>query len=404
MGMKGLTGVLLLGTLLVAPAAWSAEIHGRSSTQLLWFNNDYTNNRRETDLAEYLRLSVTNLDKAGKASIYGYGRMTQDLDNGNGFNSRLYYLYGEYRDLFDKVDFRLGRQFVNEEAGTAIVDGAQVTLKNVGPVAFSAFGGRNVIFDLDNEGGHGGNLALGVSAYLQGFKATDFEFSWFRKWDDWDIAQDMLGATFKQYLFNNIKIYGNGRYDLTAETFNELLGGIKYFPLANLIFTGEYYQSYPTFDSTSIYSVFAVDRYREAAFRVDYTINEMITLNGGYTAQFFQEGGKGHIYHLGCILRPIDPLQLNVEYDNNQGYNGSTNGIIVDAYYDLTKALQVSGGIAYDVYQRDSLLQDEIARTYWLGGKYKLNKSMTASLRVENTVTDQFSSNVQGRFVFDYDF
>ncbi|MBT0895794.1 hypothetical protein KI811_18500, partial [Geobacter hydrogenophilus] len=64
-------------------------------------------------------------------------------------------------------------------------------------------------------------------------------------------------------------------------------------------------------------------------------------------------GGRGHIYHLGTSVRPFEPLQINVELDNNQGYNGKTNGVLVDAFYDVTKSLQVAGGLGYDVYKRD---------------------------------------------------
>jgi len=404
MGAKWVPRLLLTLTLLLPATAWSVEIHGRSSSQLQWFNNDF-NDQRQVEIGQYLRVSITNIDKAGKFSIYGYGRMNQDLNNGDGFNARLYYLYGEYRDLFDKVDMRLGRQFVNYAAGTAIIDGGQVTLKNVGPVAFSAAFGRNVFFDIEGgEAGHGGDLALALSAYLHGFRHTDLEVSWFRKWDRWDVARDTIGATFKQNILNSLKVYGNTRFDLASETFNEVLGGVKYFPMSNLVLTGEYYQSYPTFDATSFYSVFAVDQYQEAVFRADYTINSMITLNGGYTSQWFGEGGRGHIYHVGCGLRPIDSLLVNLEYDNNQGYNGKTNGFLLDAYYDLTKSLQLAAGMGYDVYTRDVVLSDGTARLFWLGGKYRLAKNMTASLRIEDNSNERYSNDVQGRFVFNYDF
>ncbi|MRR06738.1 MAG: hypothetical protein EG828_07310 [Deltaproteobacteria bacterium] len=403
MGAKWVPRLLLSLFLLVPATAWSIEIHGRSSTQLEWFNNDF-NDQRQVEFGQYLRFSLTDIDKEGKLSFFGYGRFNQDLNNGEGFNARLYYLYGEYRNLFDKVDMRLGRQFVNYAAGTAIIDGGQVGVKNIGPVAFSAAFGRNVIFDLDGEGGHGGDLALALSAYLYGFRATDLEISWFRRWDQWDVARDTIGATVKQNLFNNLKVYGNTRFDLTSETFSEILAGAKYFPISNLVLTGEYYQSYPTFDATSIYSVFAVDLYREAVFRADYTINEMITLNGGYTSQWFGEGGRGHIYHAGCSLRPIEPLLINLEYDNNQGYNGKTNGFLADLYYDLTKTLQLAGGMGYDVYTRDAAQSDGTARLFWFAGKYRLAKNMTASLRIEDNSNERYHNDVQGRFVFNYDF
>jgi len=395
---------LFLGILLLVPSTgWAVEIHGRSSTQLEWFNNDY-NDQRQVEFGQYLRFSITNIDEEGKASIFGYGRINQDLNNGEGFNARLYYLYGEYRDLFGKVDIRLGRQFVNYAAGSAIIDGGQVVVKNIGPVAFSVAGGRDVIFGIDGEASKGGDMAFAASAYLQGFRHTDLEVSWLRKWDKWDVARDVIGATFKQYLFNSLRVYGNTRYDIVSETFTEILGGVKYFPMSNLVLTGEYYQSYPTFDATSIYSVFAVDRYQEAVLRADYTINKMITVNGGYTAQWFDEGGRGHIYQLGLSLRPIDPLLFNIEYDNNQGYNGKTHGFIADVYYDLTKDLQVAGGMSYDVYKRDIMQDDGTARLYWLGGKYRLAKNMTASLRIEDNSNERYHNDLQGRFVFNYDF
>lgn len=404
MGIKWVTSVGL-GLCLLTPAvsAWSAEIHGRSSTQFLSFNNELLEDKRQNELAEYLRLSITNIDKAGKFSIHGYGRGSQDLSAGEGLNGRLYYLYGEYRDLFDKVDVRAGRQFVNLSAGSAIIDGAQLELKNVGPVAFSVLGGRDVVYSLNGEGSHRKDLVLGMSAYLAGFSKTDFEVSWLRKWDDSDIARDVLGATFKQYLFNNIRVYSNVRYDLASETFNEVLAGATYYPTSNLILTAEYYQSYPTFDTTSIYSVFAVNRYAEGVFRADYTINDMIALNAGYNRQSYGDGGNADVYHVGTVVRPLEALRLSLEYDKRQGYYGDLDGFIFDASYDY-KAAEIGGGISYDTYERDALTGDEIARRYWLGAKYKLAKNMAVSGRIQDDVNARYSENVSGRVTFDYDF
>lgn len=404
MGIKGFLRMLLFCSLLSASTGLAAEIHGRSSTQFLSFSNELLDEKRQIELNEYLRFSITNIDKAGKFSITGYGRASQDFTNGEGLNGRLYYLFAEYRDLFDKADIKIGRQFVNLAAGSAIIDGGQVDLKNVGPVAFTILGGRDVQFGLNGEIGDATNTVLGMGASLAGFKNTDAEFSWFRKWDQGDVARDILGMTAKQYLFNNLRVYGNARYDLTAEAFNEVLGGIKFYPLSNLIFTGEYYESYATFDTTSFYSIFAVNQYREGVFRVDYTINDMISVNGGYNRQFYGEGATANVYHVGLSLRPMEAFRLNVEYDNRNGYYGSTNGAIVDASYDFNKAAQVAGGITYDVYERDSLTGEDIARRYWLGGKYKMASNMALSGRIQDDVNARYSHNVSGRVTFDYDF
>ncbi len=404
-GMKCLLRMMLLPMLvLTAVPGLAAEIHGSSSTQFLWFNNELLDNKRQVDINQYLRLSVTNIDKDGKFSIQGYGRGSQDLTAGEGLNGRLYYLYGDYRGLYDKVDIKIGRQFVNLAAGSAIIDGAQVDLKNVGPVAFTALGGRDVLFGLNGEIGDPGNTAMGLAAYLQGYKRTEAELSWFRKWDGGDVARDSLGAAASQYLLNSLKLYGNARFDLVSETFNETLAGIKYYPMANLIFTAEYYESYPIFDTTSIYSVFAVNQYKEGVFRVDYAINEKISVNGGYNRQGYGNGGYADVYHVGTGIRPIEPLKLNVEYDKRSGYYGNFDGFIADVEYDIMKKAQVAAGINYDVYQRDALTGDEIARRYWFGGKYKLNKTMTLSSRVQNDVNVRYGENISGRVAFDLTF
>lgn len=187
---------LLLGAIMLfaSSAAWSTEIHGRSSTQFTWFNDIFTD-KKQVEFGEYLRLSITKIDKDNKLSFQGYGRLTQDVRNGDGLNGRLYYLYGDYSNLFDKVDIRLGRQFVNYAAGSALIDGGKIDLKNVGPVAFSVMGGRNVFFDLDGEATRDRDFAWGAAANLYGYRNTDAELSYFMKLDQDGVARDQIGGS-----------------------------------------------------------------------------------------------------------------------------------------------------------------------------------------------------------------
>jgi hypothetical protein len=208
-------------------------------------------------------------------------------------------------------------------------------------------------------------------------------------------------------LFNNVKLYGNARYDLASEVFSEVLGGIKFFPTANLVLTGEWYQSYPTFDTTSIYSVFAVNRYQEWVFRGDYTINDMIAVNAGYTRELFGDSTTADVYEFGCTLRPINKLTIGLAYDFRTGYGGPLNGGSLDVTWDATKELQLAGGLAVDAYNREffpSVAGDKVAQKYWLGAKYKLARNMSASLRIEDDTNENYNANVQGRFIFNYTF
>jgi hypothetical protein len=404
MGIKGVLRLLLCMSLLAASPSWAADVHGRSSTQFLTSGTALTGDHRQSELDEYLRLSITNIDQAGKFSLFGYGRIGQDFSAGDGLTGRLYYLYGDYRDLNERFDLKIGRQFVNLAAGSAIIDGIQVDVKNLGPVGITVLGGRDVLFGLGGEIGDPGNTAMGIAAYLAGFRKTDAEISWFRKWDAGDVSRDILGGNLRQQLFNSMQLFANARFDLVSETFNEVQAGLKFFPTTSLLFTGEYFQSYPLFDTTSIYSVFAVDLYQEAVGRAEYRFNDMLSIHGGVTREWYGEGGEAWVWRVGTQLRPIDPLTISVEYDARNGYYGKTNGIISDVTFDINKMAQVAGGIDYDVYQRDSMTGDEIARRYYLGGKVRLAKNMAVSGRIQDDVNVRYTKNISGRVVFDYDF
>jgi len=403
MGIKGVSRLLLCMTLLAATTSWAAEIHGRSSTQYQWFT-DYVTGNKQAEFGEYINLSITKVDTAGKLSFTGYGRGTQDVWNGQGLNGRLYYLYGDYANLFGMVDIRAGRQFINYAAGSALVDGGKLDLKNVGPIAFSAFGGRNVIFNLDGEASTGHDYVWGLAANLVGMKNTDAEVSYFMKLDDAGTAREQIGVTAKQYLLNSLKLYGNARYDLTSESFSEVLAGVKFFPVSNLVVTGEWYQSYPIFDNSSIYSVFAVDRYQEALFRADYSLNEKFSVNAGYNRQIYGEGPDVNAYSVGTRIRPIEPLLVSLTYDFQNGDGNKLNGGSAELSYEPIKPLELALGIDYDVYERDRATGRETARKYWAGTKYRLNKTMTASVRVEDNVNHQFTNDWSGRAAFNYDF
>ena len=404
MGIKWFFRMLACIPLLVAStaSAWPVEIHGRSSTQFVWYNDVVTGDD-QGDFAQYLNFSITNLDKNNKLSITGYGRVSQSIHGSDGLNGRLYFLYLDYRDLFDKIDLRVGRQFVNYAAGSAIVDGGLAELKNIGPVGFSVMGGRNVFFTLDGEGNGDEDLVFGAAAYLRGFKSTDAEISYFAKWDEDGVARDQLGASFKQYLFNSLKVYANARYDLATETLSEVLAGAKYYPTSTLVFTGEWYQSWPTFDNTSFYAVFAVDRYKEALVRADYMISDKISVNAGYNRQMY-EHGDADVIEVGCRFRPLERLQVSLNYDYRDGEGGDLNGGMADVSYEVNKKLEVAGGIHYDVYERNRTTGRETARKYWAGGTYKINKDMSASVRVEDNVNEIYENDWQGRLAFNYNF
>ncbi len=393
---------LLCGLCAAAKTASAVVVEGRSSTQLLWFN-DIIDGSKQVEMAQYLNVSFNGIDSGEKLSVKGYGKLDYDLKHGGEVENRLYYLYADYKGFMDKADIRLGRQFVNLSAGSALIDGIEADINKVGPVGVVVMGGRDVVFGEERElASH--LYSVGAAAYLTGLPKISLDVSYYRAYDYSDIARDILGAGYRQYFLDSIQLYANARYDLTAEVFNEVLGGIKYFPTLNWMLTAEHYESYPTFDTTSIYSVFAVDQYKENTVRAEYTATSWLDISFGYSREDFGEGARANLYEAGVKLRPSMNTTIGLFHDRRWGYPGDLAGFKVYAEYNSFGKWKAAAGIDYDTYERDNMTGQETATKYWAAGKYKFAKNMSSSIRVEDNVNVNYSRDMQGRLTFDYDF
>src|SRR5574340_1114028 len=227
--------VTLMALACVPLLSHAAEIKMTSSTQYLWYN-DLLADQSQRDVAEYLRVNVTKLDKEGKVNVYGYGRASNQLATSNDPEGRLYYLYLDYRDLLpDRLDMRLGRTYVNATAISGTVDGLHLDVKNIGPLGLTVFGGRNVLFDAQKELSTRGEQLMGTSIYYDTVKNTHLEVSYGRKFTDGDLARENVGFDFSTTPLDYANLYGRLKYDLFAETTNEMLFGVKLMPLKDLV-------------------------------------------------------------------------------------------------------------------------------------------------------------------------
>ena len=91
----------------LAPSATNAtgaedalKVNFTSSTQYLWYQDLLGPDKEKEiqDVAQYLRVNVTGLDKEGKINLYAYGRATQQvwMNTDQEMQGRLYYFYLDY--------------------------------------------------------------------------------------------------------------------------------------------------------------------------------------------------------------------------------------------------------------------------------------------------------------------
>ncbi|MEK6535259.1 MAG: hypothetical protein AABZ40_06330 [Thermodesulfobacteriota bacterium] len=389
---------ILMALACVPLLSHAAEVKLTSSTQYLWYQDILAADKDKTlqDAAEYLRVNATKLDKEGKINIYGYGRATKQVSTSQDLQGRLYYFYVDYRDAFkEHLDLRAGRTYVNAAAVSGTIDGLHVDMKNLGPMGITVFGGRHVIFDDKRDTGTRGDALTGMSVYLDTIKNTHVEVSYGRKYSDTDVARENVGLDFSTTPIGGIaNFYGRLKYDTISESYNEMLFGAKVTPLKDLTLRGEYYQSYPTFDISSIYSIFAVDQYKEKSISAEYQLTNNYRVSVKYAKEDFSGDATADSYEVGFLARPIKDLTINATYEKRNGYAGELSGIRLYGEYKISKAALLAG-IDYDDFRREASREGS-AKKYWGGVNYEFSKIVSALVRVENNVNFNYDSNYQG--------
>ncbi len=396
--------VVILVAVACAPLlSHAAGAQVTSSTQYLWYQDFLSKDTDQDDVAEYLRLNVTQLDKDGKVNVYGYGRVIRQLSTsdeirpelGNDTFGKMYYLYLDYKDVVkEHLDLRAGRTYVSAAAVSGTIDGAYLDFKNLGPAGITVFGGRRVIFDNKSEVGTGGDALTGVSVYLNTIKFTHVELSYGRKYTDTDLAEENAGLDFSTTPHEKVNIYGRLKYDTVLDRFNEIIAGAKVAPLKDLFLVGEYYYSYATFDKESFYHFFPVNNYKEISIAAEYHITENYRLDAKYANESFGNDANGDLYEVGFSARPIKDLSVNVFYDKRNGFTGELSGIRFNGAYRIAKAT-ISAGIDYDDFRRESARKGS-AKKYWAGMMYEFNKTFNAVVRVEDNVNFHADDAAQG--------
>ena len=69
-----------------------------------------------------------------------------------------------------------------------------------------------------------------------------------------------------------------------------------------------------------------------------------------------------------------------------------------------TRCRPLRAGVQYDSFRRELFNSYDSATRVWLGLETKIRKNISASARIENTHSQQFSQDTRGRLALNVDF
>ena len=402
--MKRIQHVLLVALLLLgtgAPAARAATLSGRGSTQALWFADEFGTDH--IDLAQYLRVSARQLDSADTLRLHGYGRAWGDTAVG-GVQGRLYNLYLDKKEIAKRTDVRVGRQFFFVGAGSGIVDGARVDTRAIGPLAITIVGGRDVIFSTTGEATHKGDIAAAVQVGLTIIPEGSLDLSYYLKYDENDLAREIYGLTANKRFGKTGELYTQLRFDYLSEVWSEIQVGARTAVVPRLTLNAEYFRSIPVFDASSIFAVFAVERFQEFLLRADYDLTALISLRGEYRNESFGGGDDANAGEIGVRYRPMDGTSIYGAGIWRVGTGGNLYGFELSADRVFLKKYTVAAGIQRDSFRRELMNDYDVATRFYAGCEARLLKNVSVAGRIEDTISDERSRDLRARLALNYDF
>lgn len=387
---------------LVLPTASKAalntqDISGKASTVFEWFDDG----QGETALVlyQYLLINGSNLlDSGGGFRLYG--RIGEDIKNTVDADSRLYYGYYEKKEVFTDLDMKLGRHFVTSSAGAAMVDGVSLKYKDLGPMTVSLFGGKDVKY---YSGYNVQDIIWGAETQGRFLEDKNLEVgvSYIQKWNDGDLANELIGAEIDYEYKDLINLYSDVQYNYLNDTISYFLGGFNYYRSSRWSMRTEYLYSLPVFETTSIYSVFAVNAYKEAMTELLYKINDKgLRSFARYTREIYTDYSDADVVETGIE---------QIRYSRWGGYMSllyrrdkdgqDMEGMKIHASYKFMNNLIAGIGAHVDVLERrlEDQSDETTSQRYWTDVTMPLMDKMELQGKVEAIKSDLYSEYYRGR-------
>ncbi|HEY6009343.1 MAG TPA: hypothetical protein VIU40_13540, partial [Geobacteraceae bacterium] len=156
----------------------------------------------------------------------------------------------------------------------------------------------------------------------------------------------------------------------------------------------EYLYSLPVFDSTSIYSVFAVSEYEEVSGEAVLRLAPGLQLLARYAREMYEETDDADVYELG--VEKIRTGRWSGYIFGTWREDGQDlKGIKAAATLQILEKLSVGAGAHFDVLERDAADEDDTtAKRYWLDGRYTFTKRIDCEAkleRVESALWDYYN-------------
>ncbi len=369
--------ILLFLLFSVRPAA--AELTATSVTSATsWEEEDGIDN---SAVSQYMNL-WTDFSVGGfNLDFEGYGRVTsleEEIEPGDEDPNRLYHLTLSVSDSRDRGKLTLGRQFVPALTGPLMLDGVRLSTGGKAIDFNARWGYSSDVDGYDDKD----QQVFGAGLDYRIKKGMNLSLDYGRTFDE-GILSELLAAEWTYSWHRSTKAYALLNWDLMSRTLHESLFGTRLFFSDQFTMVLELSQNVQTFDSDSIYSVFAVDSANTRSFSLLFTPSSTTRYVWDYSVESFQGDGAGREYGVTGHWAP-GLWKISAGLLQHKGYGGELTEVTADVSTRFRGRLRVGAG--GDFCRTSNEDEDSVSsHSIHLGTGWDISTGSSLDLRVNRT-------------------
>jgi len=350
---------------------------------------------QQTDFYQGLQLRLSP-QSYSNLSFSTYMRIANQ-NNPNEWNDRLYNISVNWKDNLNRIQFRLGRQFIYSGVMNGTVDGLLVSANPVKNLNIKFLGGleaaNNREFGLKKW--DEGNVLGGYLSYRTPLQSK-IDVSYFQRIRNEETIWQLAGFSFNGKMQKSLYYHAQLDYNLQSSEYQGIRYRLSYY-FQNWSLSAEYNSQKPRIHEDSYFKIFKLEAFNQ--------------VRGGITYQLKN-------YQLGLYL-------LNTQYENestNQmqftfgsswgmigfiyqdGFGGDNTGIYGEIKYPILSNLTLRLFSSYYNFQRHTLDISEEATSFSGGFEYRLTRQFRIQAEVQESMNSYFDNDLCGLFRLNYAF
>jgi hypothetical protein len=362
-----------------------------------WEEEDGTAN---SAASEYVRLSNRGTFGGYRLDLEGYGRVTvieEEIEPGDNNANRLYTLAATLTGNEGGGSFTLGRQYIPALAGPQFLDGLYLSTDLGNWSANARWGytadvtGETAPSDSDEVLGAGLAYRIKTGMYL----SLDYG----RTMDDDSLLSEFMATEWTYSWHRFTRAYASFNWDMMSKTLHESLIGTRLHFSDRFSAGLEFSHNVQSFDSDSIYSVFALSAAFSRTFSLLFTPSMNTRYLWDYTVENYQDGGGARRYELSGKWTPGES-KITASLLQHLGYGGDLTEVSAGLSTHIGDRWTV--GLGGDVSRTENEGEDTVGSNMaWLGGTVQVSDSSSLNMRLERTDDELYPETVSGRIAFE---